>query len=63
VPSVQEAGQRSFEHGGEELKPLRAHPLRGNKAIHADPQGAVFVMLNSHSGDPPDVLAAPGASK
>jgi len=26
----------------------------------ADPQGAVFAVLASSSGDPPDVLAAPG---
>jgi len=60
VASVQEAGQRVLEHGGKELKPLRAYRLRGKQAIYADPQGAVFAVLNSHSGDPPDVLAAPG---
>ena len=60
VASVQEAGQRIVEHGGKELKPLRAYRLRGKQAIYADPQGAVFAVLNSHSGDPPDVLAAPG---
>ena len=60
VSSVQEAGQRVLEHGGKELKPLRAYRLRGKQAIYADPQGAVFAVLNSHSGDPPDVLAAPG---
>jgi len=60
VSSVQESGQRVLEHGGKELKPPRAYRLRGKQAIYTDPQGAVFAVLNSHSGDPADVLAAPG---
>jgi predicted enzyme related to lactoylglutathione lyase len=60
VSNVQEAGQRILDHGGKELKPSRAYRMRGKQAIYADPQGAVFAVLNSHSGDPPDVLAAPG---
>jgi predicted enzyme related to lactoylglutathione lyase len=60
VSSVEEAGRRVLEHGGKELKPLRAYRLRGKQAIYADPQGAVFAVLNSHSGDQSDVLAAPG---
>lgn len=35
-------------------------PNRGREAVFADPQGAVFGVLASSSGDPPDVLAAPG---
>jgi predicted enzyme related to lactoylglutathione lyase len=35
-------------------------PDRGRQAVLADPQGAVFAILASSSGDPPDVLAAPG---
>ena len=60
VSSVQEAGQRVLARGGKELKPPRAYRLRGKQGIYADPQGAIFAVLNSHSGDPPDVLAAPG---
>jgi len=60
VANVQDAGQRILEHGGKELKPPRAYRLCGKQAIYADPQGAVFAVLDSHSGDPPDVLAAPG---
>jgi predicted enzyme related to lactoylglutathione lyase len=33
---------------------------RGREAVFSDPQGAVFAVLASSSGDPPDVLAAPG---
>jgi predicted enzyme related to lactoylglutathione lyase len=36
-------------------------PDRGREALLADPQGAVFGILASSSGDPPDVLPAPGA--
>jgi predicted enzyme related to lactoylglutathione lyase len=60
VLSVEEAGKRVLEHGGKELEPPRAYELRGTQAIYADPQGAVFAVLNSKSGDPPDVLAASG---
>jgi len=60
VSSVAGTGQRVLEHGGKELKPLRAYRMRGKQAIYADPQGAAFAVLNSHSGDPPDVLPAPG---
>jgi hypothetical protein len=35
-------------------------PDRGREAVFADPQGATFAVLASSSGDPPDVLAAPG---
>jgi uncharacterized protein len=60
VSSVQEAGQRILAHGGKELTQPRTYKLRGEQATYADPQGAVFAVLNSHSGDPPDVIAAPG---
>ena len=60
VPSVSQARQMILAHGGKELSAPRAYRLRGQQAIYADPQGAVFAILNSHSGDPPDVLAAPG---
>jgi len=33
---------------------------RGREAILRDPQGAVFAMLTSSSGDPPDVPSPPG---
>ncbi len=36
-------------------------PNRGRQAVFKDPQGAVFAVLASSSGDPPDVLAEPGA--
>jgi uncharacterized protein len=45
--------------GGMMLSPLRDHAQRGRQAVFRDPQGAVFAILQSSSGDPPDVLAAP----
>jgi predicted enzyme related to lactoylglutathione lyase len=60
VPSVREAGRLVLKHGVKELEAPRAYRQRGQQAAYADPQGAVFAVLNSHSGDPPDVLAAPG---
>ena len=35
-------------------------PDRGREAVFSDPQGAVFAVLASSSGDTPDVLATPG---
>jgi predicted enzyme related to lactoylglutathione lyase len=34
--------------------------MRGRQAVLADPEGAVFAILASSTGDPPDYLAAPG---
>jgi predicted enzyme related to lactoylglutathione lyase len=39
----------------------RSIPDRGQAAVFSDPQGAVFAVLASSSGDPSDTLAAPGA--
>ena len=36
------------------------YAMRGRQAVLADPEGAVFAILASSSGDPPDYLAAPG---
>ncbi len=60
VPNVQQVGQAIVTNGGKQLAPPRAYRQRGRQAVYADPQGAVFAILNSHSGDPPDVMAAPG---
>lgn len=55
------AAERSIRaHGGKELSPPRVYAERGRQAVFADPQGAVFAVLQSSSGDPQDVLAVPG---
>jgi hypothetical protein len=42
------------------LRDSVSYPMRGRQAVLADPEGAVFAILASSSGDPPDYLAAPG---
>jgi uncharacterized protein len=60
VPDVDAAKAAASGHGAKVLFEPRAFPDRGREAIFADPQGAVFAVLASSSGDPSDVLAAPG---
>jgi predicted enzyme related to lactoylglutathione lyase len=52
--------QVAIQHGAKVLVEPHGVPNRGREAVFADPQGAVFGVLASRSGDPPDVLAAPG---
>ncbi len=47
-------------HGGKVLVEPRAAPDLGREAIVADPQGAVFALLASSSGDPPENLPDQG---
>jgi predicted enzyme related to lactoylglutathione lyase len=48
------------EAGAKLLLSPRPFANLGQEAIFADPQGAFFGVLQSSSGDPPDVLPAPG---
>lgn len=52
--------EQAAAHGGRVLSRLHDYPDRGTQAVLADPEGAVFGVLQSTSGDPPDVLADPG---
>jgi predicted enzyme related to lactoylglutathione lyase len=47
-------------HGAKVLAEPKTYPQRGRQAVFSDPDGAVFAVLASSSGDPPDALAAPG---
>ncbi|MDR3387973.1 MAG: VOC family protein [Rudaea sp.] len=60
VRDVDAARAAAAQHGAKVL--FEPHTLadRGREAVFADPQGAVFAVLASSSGDPPDELAAPG---
>jgi predicted enzyme related to lactoylglutathione lyase len=60
VPSVRKAARAVTNNGGRVLAPPRKHPKRGEQAVFADPEGAVFGVLKSSSGDPQDFLADPG---
>jgi predicted enzyme related to lactoylglutathione lyase len=46
--------------GGRVLAAPRKLPERGEQAVFADPEGAVFGVVKSSSGDPEDFLAEPG---
>jgi len=50
----------AVEHGARIVVQPRTYPDRGRQAILADPQGAVFAVLDAAGGDPPDYLAEPG---
>ena len=60
VKDTGEADRVAVAHGGKVLSPPRDYPDRGRQAILADPQGAVFSVLQSGSGDQADVLPPVG---
>jgi predicted enzyme related to lactoylglutathione lyase len=60
VRDVDAFRQTALSHGAKSLSEPRTYPGRGRQAVLADPDGAVFAVLASASGDPPDYLAAPG---
>jgi predicted enzyme related to lactoylglutathione lyase len=54
VRDVDAAGSLAVQHGAKLLFAPHDIPGLGREAVLADPQGAVFAMLASASGDPPD---------
>jgi len=60
VRDVEAAQHRAVADGARLLAGPRDYPRRGQQAVLADPDGAVFAVLASSSGDPPDELADPG---
>ena len=60
VGDVDTAKKVALQNGAKMLFEPHNIPDRGRHAVFADPQGAIFAVLASSSGDPPDVLAAPG---
>lgn len=60
VANVDAAKTIALQHGAKVLIEPKDIPNRGRQAVFADPQGAVFAVLASGSGDPADVLAEPG---
>jgi predicted enzyme related to lactoylglutathione lyase len=57
---VDALGRTALANGARVLADPHDAPGRGRVAVYADPQGAVFGVMASASGDPPDVLAEPG---
>jgi predicted enzyme related to lactoylglutathione lyase len=60
VPNVARARQAVVAQGGKVLAAPRKLPDRGEQAVFADPEGAVFGAIKSSSGDPQDFLPDPG---
>ena len=60
VGDVDAAKKAALKNGAKVLFEPHSVPDRGREAVFSDPQGAVFALLASSSGDPADVLAAPG---
>ena len=61
VRDVEAVKKTAVENGAKVLFGPRTFPQRGTQATISDPEGAVFAVLASSSGDPGDFLAAPGA--
>lgn len=60
VHDVDSAKRVALAHGAKVLSDSKSYPSRGRQAVLSDPEGAVFAVLASSSGDAPDFLAAPG---
>ena len=60
VRDIDAARHEALEHGAKVLVEPRSMGRRGRQAVLADPQGAVFAILASASGDGPDDLPSPG---
>lgn len=60
VANVGKAQRAVTAAGGRVLAPARKLPQRGEQAVFADAEGAMFGVVRSSAGDPPDFLAEPG---
>jgi len=54
------AKRTALAHGAHIIVDDKNYPLRGRQAVMTDPEGAVFALLASSSGDAPDFLAMSG---
>src|SRR5262245_35345554 len=60
VPDPAEALRFVEQHGGSVVVPPATIAGRGTHALFRDPQGAVFGVLRSEAGDPPDTPVRDG---
>jgi predicted enzyme related to lactoylglutathione lyase len=60
APDLDSVTRSALAHGAKVLAEARTYPGRGRQAVLSDPEGAVFAILASSSGDSADFLAAPG---
>jgi predicted enzyme related to lactoylglutathione lyase len=54
------AKKLAVSHGAKVLSDIKSYPMRGRQCVLSDPEGAVFALLASSSGDTPDYLAPTG---
>src|SRR5512139_1712129 len=54
VPNAAQAAQQAAASGGKVLVPSKVLPGRGEVAVLADPEGAIFGVIHAASGDPAD---------
>jgi predicted enzyme related to lactoylglutathione lyase len=60
VGDLDGAKRVATSHGAKVLADSRSYPLRGRQCVLSDPEGAVFAILASSSGDSPDYLPVSG---
>lgn len=60
VSNVEKAAKAVTKAGGKVLAEPQKMPERGEQAVFADSEGALFGVVRSSSGDPADFLAEPG---
>lgn len=60
VPDVAAAQKAIVAAGGRQLVAAKTFPKRGEQAVFADSEGAVFGVIKSDAGDPADFLAEQG---
>jgi uncharacterized protein len=60
VRDVDAAKQVALTHGAKLVSDSKSYRSRGRQAVLTDPEGAVFAILASSSGDASDLLALPG---
>jgi predicted enzyme related to lactoylglutathione lyase len=61
VPDVARAASRTNDAGGKVIVAPRVIPGRGEVAVLADPEGALFGVIRSAAGDPTDTFPAENA--
>jgi predicted enzyme related to lactoylglutathione lyase len=60
VSNVEKTLRAVTKAGGRVMAPAKKMPKRGEQAVLADPEGALFGVVRSSAGDPEDFLAEPG---
>jgi uncharacterized protein len=60
VSDVDAAKRVAVAHGAKVLADTKSYPMRGRQSVLSDPEGAVFAILASSSGDSPDYLPVAG---